>query len=258
MIRPTTAPVRLAQRSADFSGTAATVPFRWVVSRRERFSGSLVSEFAYDLTGKGSSVLRGGWGRFYYHSGQFTSGLDTSAGSEGITLTPSSIGNQRLLASQLNTISFQAVPTTPAAVAVERRQAAVHRQLQLHDLAKDPVVWTIRSGLRRQSKSRSCRTPADTGAISTSCRWAHCFLRRIPGTATANNFRPYLGYGDLNQATNNLYSNYNAMQITWAHQASRATIQLGYTLGKSLGIVGGAARALQRSGLMAQPSIHLI
>ncbi|MGH9613310.1 MAG: carboxypeptidase regulatory-like domain-containing protein, partial [Bryobacteraceae bacterium] len=53
---------------------------------------------AYDLTGKGSTVLRGGWGRFYYHSGQFTAGLDTSAGSESITLSPNSIGNQQLLA----------------------------------------------------------------------------------------------------------------------------------------------------------------
>ena len=35
---------------------------------------------AYDIGGKGKTVLRGGWGRYYYHSGQFTAGLDVSAG----------------------------------------------------------------------------------------------------------------------------------------------------------------------------------
>jgi len=35
---------------------------------------------AYDLRGDGKTILRGGWGRYYFHTGQFTSGLDASAG----------------------------------------------------------------------------------------------------------------------------------------------------------------------------------
>ena len=60
-----------------------------------------------------------------------------------------------------------------------------------------------------------------------------------PGTADANAFRPLQGYGDLNQATNNLYANYNAMQITWGRHAGRYVIQANYTLQKALGIVTG-------------------
>jgi len=68
-----------------------------------------------------------------------------------------------------------------------------------------------------------------------------------PSLANANNYRPYLGYGDINRATNNLYSNYNAFQLTWAHQDSHAIIQLNYTLGKSLGIVASGGGGLLNS-----------
>src|SRR6185312_9894062 len=71
---------------------------------------------AYDITGKGDTVFRGGWGRFYYHSGQFTNGLDTSAGSESVTISPTTIGNQRLLASNLSSIAATPTPAAPSAV----------------------------------------------------------------------------------------------------------------------------------------------
>src|SRR3977135_154341 len=64
-----------------------------------------------------------------------------------------------------------------------------------------------------------------------------------PSTANANFYRPLTdpatgsGYGDLNQATNNLYANYNGMQIAWLRHAGRYTIQANYTLQKALGIV---------------------
>jgi hypothetical protein len=45
------------------------------------------------------------------------------------------------------------------------------------------------------------------------------------------------GYGDLNLATNNLYSNYNALQLAWARSSNLYTIQANYTWQKALGIV---------------------
>ena len=52
---------------------------------------------AYDVWGTGRTVLRGGWGQFVYHSGQFTSGLDASAGVTQANLSPSTwVGGDRL------------------------------------------------------------------------------------------------------------------------------------------------------------------
>ena len=36
-----------------------------------------------------------------------------------------------------------------------------------------------------------------------------------PNSLTADNFRPLQGFSDLNLATNNVYANYNALQMTW-------------------------------------------
>jgi hypothetical protein len=58
-----------------------------------------------------------------------------------------------------------------------------------------------------------------------------------PGLANADKFRPLQGYGDLNEATNNLYANYNSMQLSWIRHVGRYTVQANYTLQKALGIV---------------------
>jgi hypothetical protein len=191
---------------------------------------------AYDLLGKGKTVLRGGWGRFYYHSGQFTSGLDASAGSASITLTPNSVGDKPLIASQLSSIPFTAQVAAPFAVnSTDDKQpytdsysVTVSQKTPWSSLLEVAYVGNHSHDLQNTAGYGSNINLVPVGAMLSATN---------PALANPNNYRPFLGYGDLNQATNNLYANYNAMQITWAHQASRATIQLNYTYGKALGIV---------------------
>ena len=63
----------------------------------------------------------------------------------------------------------------PGGSGQQGRQAALHRQLQLHDLAAVAVVESAGSGLRRQPEQGTCCIPAAApAATSTWFRWAPC------------------------------------------------------------------------------------
>jgi hypothetical protein len=63
------------------------------------------------------------------------------------------------------------------------------------------------------------------------------FSASNPATADANKYRPVQGYGDVVVATNDIYQNYNAMQVSWARHAGKYVIQTNYTFQKALGII---------------------
>ncbi|MGH9624933.1 MAG: carboxypeptidase regulatory-like domain-containing protein, partial [Bryobacteraceae bacterium] len=194
---------------------------------------------AYDLTGKGNTVLRGGWGRFYYHSGQFTSGLETAAGEAVVTVTPSNLspaGN--LFASQLDSVPFTAALSAPSAVDSNDD----------HQPYTDSYSFTISQRVTHSAlldigyvgnQSHDIQNAGGAGSNQNLVPVGALLGQPNPATANANNFRPYVGYGDINLATNNLYANYNALQAKFLYQHTHSTVSLNYTFGKALGIVGG-------------------
>lgn len=206
---------------------------------------------AYDLTGRGNTVLRGGWGRFYYHSGQFTSGLDTSAGSESVTLTPSNIGAP-LLVKNLATIPFTAAPPTPTAVdSTDNKQPYTD---SYSFTISQRVPWSsLLEVAYVGNQSHDLQNTAGYGSNINLVPYGALFGQSNPGTANANNFRPYVGYGDLNEVTNNLYANYNSVQVKFLHQTNRYTISANYTYGKSLGIVNPNNTTLSAGGAALDP-----
>src|SRR5581483_5900094 len=59
-----------------------------------------------------------------------------------------------------------------------------------------------------------------------------------PNGLNAADFRPLKGFSDLNLATNNGWANYNALQLTWVRSKGRYSVNLNYTYGKAMGILG--------------------
>jgi len=210
---------------------------------------------AYDLRGTGKTVLRGGWGRFYFHSGQFTNGLDASAGVATANISPTTwvggtgcptnpSGGSHLFASYLSCVNVAASPASPAAVdSKDDRQPyadsysfTITQRAPWQSFVEVAYVGNRSRDLANSSGAGSNINLVPLGAITTA-------NSTNPANADPKFYRPLNdrvtgdGYGDLNQATNNLYGNYNSMQVTWGRHAGRYTIQANYTLQKALGIV---------------------
>ena len=196
---------------------------------------------AFDLSGQGKTVLRGGWGRYYYHSGQFTSGLDVAAGVETVTI-PNNYNGVPLLARNLSTLNVAAAAGSPAAVNstddmqpyTDSYNATVSQRTPWSGLLEISYVGNRSRDLANTGGPGSDLNQVPVGAMLSSKNGGV-----DPNGLNANNFRPMTLYSDVNLADNRNYSNYNALQATWVRTKGRYTLNMNYTYGKAMGIVTG-------------------
>jgi hypothetical protein len=194
---------------------------------------------AYDLLGKGNTVLRGGWGRYYYHSGQFTNGLDVAAGVQSVTIGPN-VNGVPLLANQLDTLNFSTQALSPAAVDSKDDKQPFTDSFSV--TVSQRVPWSALLEVAYVG-NRSKDLPITAGAgsninlVPVGAMLASKNGGVDPNSLTANNFRPLLGFSDLGLATNKAYASYNALQVTWVRTKGRYTINMNYAFGKAMGIL---------------------
>jgi hypothetical protein len=198
--------------------------------------------FAYDITGKGNSVIRGGFAVYHYpQSDDIGGAIEGAAGTYNYTtpmgltswnnvsaFAPSSLNQNNTNISALQK-GYSDQPH------VNDYNLTYSQALPSHSVMEVSYIGSLSHGLLIDGPLANLNNiPAGTffkpdpitGVVT---------LPNQPGFNTQD-YNPFHNYQTLTQVHGGSYSNYTAAQIAWQKQSGPVTFLVNYTYGKALGI----------------------
>jgi hypothetical protein len=187
--------------------------------------------FAYDITGKGNTVIRGGAGEFLYRD----------VGN----ITENSVANPPLVQS----VNFGFAPPTLAqldqinpTLNVPVPSLSVLDPHDHHISTTDS--WSLT--LSQRIPSQTVLEAAYVGNTSRHQMTQGANINVVPEGAMfgfplgtdPNAYRPFKNYGTISLYSHALSQNYNALQVTAKRWTGRVNYSLAYTFSKALGVGG--------------------
>ncbi|MGH9719417.1 MAG: carboxypeptidase regulatory-like domain-containing protein [Bryobacteraceae bacterium] len=189
-----------------------------------------------------NTVLRGGWGRYYYHSAQFTAGLNVSSGMQTVTRSNNQGigGNTPLRVSDIDSIDYATTALAVGGVSrtddrspyTDSYSFTISQRVPWHGLLEVAYVGNQSKDLLIQNGWR-----ADINLVPPGAMLANNNDGRDPNSLTADNFRPLRGFSGLPLANHGSYANYNSLQVKYIRTRGNAIINANYTYGKAMGII---------------------
>lgn len=179
--------------------------------------------FAYDLTGSGRSILRGGFGLSYERI-------------EGNYIYGSVSQLPFVAVSNLNQGSVTSIASAAPAAANPSSISTSHALNVEPPRVKN---WSV--GVQQQLSADTIGEVDYVGTSSANLSWAPDLNQLQPGTTqanptiAANALRPYLGYQDIYELQNGAISNYHSLQAQVQKRMQRGgTVRVAYTWSKTL------------------------